>query len=166
MADPTTSTKPVALAGADPWTVSGVGAIVRGLKNIADWIGGLVPAGASVYDTGHVTTGLTFGTQGTWTVTSYDLVRRGQRVSGRIAASNSASITSNINGTVTTNNAVCTMPSGWFSTALICDSIGRVGASYGLNAFITTAGVLTLNNLTAGSITTSAGFVFKIDYEL
>lgn len=54
MTIPTDSLAPVAVESTDPWKVSGVGALVRGLKRVTAWITALSPAGATVHDTGPV----------------------------------------------------------------------------------------------------------------
>jgi len=110
MADPTTSAQPVVLAGTDNWFVSSVGALVRGIKNVGDWIAGLSPAGASVYDTGWVTAGFTPQNGSTWGTAK--IRRVGNTVTVYVVSLVTSSIAVATNGNCT-NTPVMTVPSGF-----------------------------------------------------
>jgi hypothetical protein len=52
---PTDSKSPTAISPTEQWLVGGIGAVVRGTRQIRDWIIGMSPSTATVHDTGWVT---------------------------------------------------------------------------------------------------------------
>lgn len=97
MSVPTNSTSPTPISVSDPTVVAGETSVVRLGKRLRDWIVGLSPAGATVYDTGWVACTLAEGFTGSLSVRR---VGRSVYLRGTISGTWAANTTTVI-GTVT-----------------------------------------------------------------
>lgn len=92
--------------------LGGVVSFVNWFKEISDWITGLSPNGATRYDSGQVTTGLTFTTTNVSDLT-YLLLRRGKTVTARVDFTYTGpELTGGPDGNVI-DQELFTMPPGW-----------------------------------------------------
>lgn len=95
-------------------TAAPAGGFSTWFKNIGDWIKTLSPTGATQYDTGWVSSGLTI-TDGTdWAVSSYTVRRAGMVAYIRVTLTyTGADLATNAIGSFPVDYLMCTLPAGW-----------------------------------------------------
>jgi hypothetical protein len=94
-------------------TAAPAGGFSGWFKNIGDWITSLSPSGATQYDTGWLTTGLTITAGTDWTVDSYRVRRVGMVIFIRVSVTyTGAGFTTTTIGDVA-NSTIFTLPAGW-----------------------------------------------------
>ena len=135
---------------------------------ITDWITGLSPAGAAVYDTGWITTGVGVMVSSNWTLSSYVLRRVGHRVTGRLVLTFTGGPLSSDAGGDFANAAIGTLPSGWRPDAFVqrC-TLERGPGGATSNAWADPNGALTLVSSTLQSATvlaTGQQYVLYLDH--
>lgn len=127
MSVPSNSTSPTPISVSDPTVVAGETSVVRLGKRVRDWVTGLSPAGATVYDTGWVPiTSLATG----FTPAGFAYRRIGRQVSLRGA------ITRTAGSFPSGATAIGSLPSG-----IAPGAFGRWPAATAVNATVTAFGL-------------------------
>ncbi|WP_333810805.1 hypothetical protein [Timonella senegalensis] len=160
----TTDVKPTLYLDGTKLLVGGVATEIVNDTNIANWLGSLSPAGATLYDTGWVTSDLTF-TMGSadWTLTQYALTRVGRHISGSIRVTyNGATLTPSANGNLG-DVTVLTMPTGWQhgSPLPVQATFTNSGVKTAFVRFNSATGICALTHAIPG-VTLSAGEAWDI----
>lgn len=112
--------------------LGGVVSFTNWFKEIADWITGLSPSGATRYDSGSVTSGLAFVSNHASDLT-YTMLRRGKTVIARVDFTYTGpELVVSSSGNIT-DQLVFTLPPGWrtfnvtYDVAMVSPAVLRVG---------------------------------------
>lgn len=112
--------------------LDGVVSIVSWFKEISNWIAGLSPAGADRYDSGSVTSGLSFTTNSVADLT-YTMLRRGKTVIARVDMTYTGpELTADSGGNIMDQH-LFTFPPGWrtfnvtYDAVIVSPATRRVG---------------------------------------
>lgn len=131
-------------------------------KNIGDWIKALSPGGATQYDTGWVTTGLTITAGTDWSITSYRLRRIGITTFVRISfLYTGAGYTTSATGDGT-DSTMCTLPAGWRPDSEAAGvSVSQNGAREFFGQINTAGALLLTHGMPSQTLPTSTPIVVR-----